>query len=324
MILNSQSYLFCLIKDGKWTVESSSWPYFTLGKTCWNSDVLSKLSLTASVDICRLLPGKRILFVGPETTFYLHSLWLASIESHEGRSLTCLGHEFCTFHHICQTPATNMSFSEEFSGRKKKIPGRNTLVALNSSLLQFSFSMTLNTSRKQQDRAYIEHVLDEQTGIRVLNSYWLNRARRADVIIINRSPVPAPATTYGFQRSKYGNWTFALATCAQNDWLYPMTCNSTLESSLTNAALYITMDYFLPEVLSSVKTIRRDNEISKALLVWQSSWFIQPICAIAALPAAVPLLQDIWSSGDPTLVDPWTFYYNAQGESPTRMNFPFQ
>ncbi|KAJ7287311.1 hypothetical protein C8J57DRAFT_1707667 [Mycena rebaudengoi] len=53
---------------------------------------------------CTTLRAKKILLVGPEPTYYLHSLWLRAIELHEHTIHECPGPEFCTFHHICCPP----------------------------------------------------------------------------------------------------------------------------------------------------------------------------------------------------------------------------
>lgn len=320
-ILDLQLYLSCLIKNGKWTIDSQLWPSFSLAEACSNSNVHPKFDdLASNANLCHFLIGKKILFVGPETTFYLHSLWLSSLETYERRSHTCLGHEFCTFHHICRPFTVNGELSPEDlpDGRKKKMPSKNMLMALKSSLFQYTFSTTLHASENKHDRLYTEPVVDEQTVIRVPNSYWLRRARKADVIVINRGPVLAPATTYAFSNEKSGNWTFTRNICAQNNYLGSAPCNATLEALLVNAALHVTVNRYLPSLFQSLQIIAQDNEIARSSFVWQSSWYIQPTCSLALLPNSVSLLEDTWSTESVSLVDPWTFYYNSQGEIPIK------
>ncbi|KJA20780.1 hypothetical protein HYPSUDRAFT_88550, partial [Hypholoma sublateritium FD-334 SS-4] len=314
-ILDLQLYLSCLIKNGKWTIDSQLWPSFSLAKACSHSNVHSRFSdLASTADLCYFLSGKKILFIGPETTYYLHSLWLASLETYERRSHTCLGHEFCTFHHICRlsTVSGELPLEGLTDGRKKKMPSNNMLMTLKSSLFQYTFSTTLDASENNHDRLYTKPVVDEQTAIRVPNTYWLRRARKADVIVINRGPVPSPATTYAFSSEKSGNWTFTRNICAQNNHLGSSPCNATLETLLVNAALHVTVNYYLPSLFQSLQIISQDIEIARSSLVWQSSWYIQPICSLALLPNSVSLLEDTWSTENVGLVDPWTFYYNSQ------------
>ncbi len=316
-IFDMQLYLSCLIKNGKWAVDSQMWPSFSLARACLNSNVHSNFSdLVNIADLCHFLAGKKLLFVGPETTFYLHSLWLASLEVYERRPYTCLGQEFCTFHHICRPSTVNgeISLEDLTDGRKKKMPSKNILTALKSSLFQYTLSTTLHASRNQHDKLYTERIINAQTVIRAPNSYWLRRARKADIIVINRGPVPAPATTYAFSKEKLGNWSFTRNICAQNNYLGSAPCNATLETLLINAALHATISHYLPSLFQSLQTIASDSEIARSCTVWQSSWYIQPVCALALLPNSISLLEDRWSTENVGLVDPWTFYYNSQGK----------
>ncbi|KAF8973173.1 hypothetical protein BDZ97DRAFT_658718 [Flammula alnicola] len=319
-ILSVQSTLSCLVREGMWKPSLRTerpWPSFTPKEEC---SIRSKLGSSAStrnssLNICQLLSGKKILFVGPETTFYLHSLWLDSLETRERRSYTCLGQEFCTFHHICRPPAAEIDDSGEISGRKKKMPSKNLLLTTRSSLLQYTHSTTLYASQNKHDEGYTAAVVDEQSNVRVPNAYWLRRARKAGIVVMNRGPLPAPGSTYNFANGLVGNWTFTKTLCADNNYLDPLGCDATLGSRLVNAALSATTDRFLPSLLLSLQAISKDFEIARSLLVWQGSWYIQPLCAKAGLPGTIPLLRDIWSDSEGALIDPWSIYYNSQGEN---------
>src|SRR5258705_1500611 len=61
-----QSFLSCLIRRAEWR-STISGPKLVMPTTCPSA---RNVSLTH--DICRLLPGKRLLLVGPETTHFLH------------------------------------------------------------------------------------------------------------------------------------------------------------------------------------------------------------------------------------------------------------
>jgi hypothetical protein len=114
--------------------------------------------------------------------------------------------------------------------------------------------------------------------VRTKNAYWLHQARKADVVVLNRGPIPAPVETYA------GNWSFA-------------DHGRTLRTRLMRAALHATTHRFIPEVLATLHTLQSDPLIgSRATLVWHASWY--------ALGGYEPQGK---------VDDPWAFYYNVQG-----------
>ncbi|PPR02425.1 hypothetical protein CVT26_011394 [Gymnopilus dilepis] len=279
-------------------------PTLILKKGCLEVPVVRSL--------CDKLIGKRVLFVGPDTTYHLHLFWLKTLESYEGRSHRCLGRDYCTFHHICRPPFSgHEEYSEELSGRKKKLPGLKVLQATSSSILQYSLSTNLYASKNQSDPAYNLLQIDSTTGIRVSNTYWLKRTHKADVIVLHRGPVEAPASTYFGGVS--GDWTFAEQLCKEKNYLEPYACMVSLEYLIVNAALHATFTSFLPSLLGSLRTISEDHAIRSATVFWHGSWYMQPYCAKAALPKDITLLRDVWSNMDKeSFVDPWSLYYNVQ------------
>ncbi|KAJ7125023.1 hypothetical protein C8R44DRAFT_574305, partial [Mycena epipterygia] len=140
------------------------------------------------VDACAFLRSKRILLVGPETTFYLHSLWLRALETHDHRTHECPGLEFCNFHHICLPPGYATP-QERF-----KFPPKDTeLIASGSAVLRYVLSTSLYAATDKNDAGYTQPVVDPATGVRLKNGYWLYKARSTDIILMNRGPIPAPA-----------------------------------------------------------------------------------------------------------------------------------
>lgn len=263
-----------------------------------------------SLEICHVIAGKRLLFVGPDTTYHLHSVWLRSLESHEKRSHRCLGRDYCTFHHICRPPASaGIEDSEELVGRKKKLPNRSNLLAYNSSLLQYALSTTLYASSDKEDVAYRYPIVDAETGIRMENTFWLRQARKADIIILNRGPTPAPASTY-----PAGDWTFAENLCNSVNYLRTISCDVDLEHLLANAALHATIKSFLPALLRTLRVISNDLEITNSLILWHGNWFIQPLCATSGFPNRFSFVRDVYSDSKvDSLIDSWSLYHNSQG-----------
>lgn len=238
---------------------------------------------------CELLSTKKILFVGPETTYYLHSLWLNALERYEHRTRDCHGPEFCKFHHIC-LPAGYTIPNDRF-----KIPPTDEhLVVYGSVLLRYVLSTSLHTAPDENDIGYTEAVVDPATGIRTKNALWLLKARKADIILMNRGPIPAPAWTFAGHRTM-GNWTFVREL--PRHFGQDIQLNS-LAAEVVNAAFHATVTRFIPEVLQSLRAIHKDPLIRQKTFAWHASWFS------GAVEFHLPRRVD----------DPWSLYYNAQGE----------
>jgi len=265
--------------------------------------------------LCQLLIGKKILLVGPDTTYHLHSLWLRLLEDIERRSHRCLGRDYCTFHHICR-PIISPNEAEKSEERKKKMPGRRILAATNSSLLLYSASSSLFASPNSINPKYTLPDVDYQTGVRALNTYWVKHARKADIVLLSRAPLAPPSWTYEFHAGFFGNWSYTRLLCKEYNYINRH-CDYNLEHRLVNAGLHVTVNHFLPTLLNSLVLLSRDTELQKVIMAWHGTWYIQPICAGAGLPKHAALLRDIWSdSNNEGAVDPWTLYHNVQGSKP--------
>ncbi|KIK68977.1 hypothetical protein GYMLUDRAFT_80362 [Collybiopsis luxurians FD-317 M1] len=253
-------------------------------------------------NLCPLLSNRKILFVGPETTYHLHTNLLQAFERYENRSHSCYGTEFCTFHQICRGPRP---IDEPFfpTGGFKKYPGNRELVATKSAILKYILSSSLYTGSNTQDARYTDPVaqVDRDTGVRQKDRYWLGQARKADIIILNRGPLPAPAWTYDGTRR--GNWTSAPGLRAVK--------SRTPSEMILNAALRVTVDRFLPEIVETMRILSSDK-VTKASVLWHESWYIEPACVDPNHGT-----KDVLDAS----LDPWTLFYNAQGESNQRQCF---
>ncbi|KAJ7076885.1 hypothetical protein B0H15DRAFT_790083 [Mycena belliarum] len=236
---------------------------------------------------CTLLRAKRILLVGPETTYYLHTLWLNALEAHEHRNHECPGLEFCSFHHICLPSAYTTPH-----GRFKPPPKDTELVASGSAVMRYVLSTSLYASQDKMNPAYTQPVVDPATGVRQKNACWIHKARKSDISIFNRGPVPAPAWTY-VEHKSLGNWSFA------SDLPRHLGPGKTLAMEIINAAFHVTVTRFLPEVLESLHTIQMDQAMRRKLVVWHPSW----VSRFMDLENLDSVRQ---------LDDPWELYYNAQ------------
>ncbi|KAM6501954.1 hypothetical protein JOM56_001931 [Amanita muscaria] len=304
-----QESLACYIQQGFWSGET-----FHLNTECLAGE--RKLSLAPVLSLCSMLRTKRILLVGPEATFYLHTLWLQSLSDRFNTSSKCTGIDFCTFHHICINGAIESSLR---TPRNKKPPTLRNLSTYGSSILRFVLSTTLYASSDSHDRFYTTPVVEPQTQVRMKNAIWMNHARNSDLIVMNRGPLPAPAWTYSFSNNDMtGNWTFIDDLYASPSTRYLAAGNeSSMAIRIINAAIHATLTVFLPGIMGTLATIQRSPIVRTKTLVWHGSWYLNPACTSHRSPegfSVEPQLLSLYDDDDSlTRLDPWTLYYNAQG-----------
>ena len=323
-ILAIQESLRCFT-EGTWDFAHNrrSYPFSRISRAMTPRYLLSPLCsstrriVNSAAELCTLLSAKNILLVGPETTFYLHSLWLHALEDLEKRRFHCLGPEFCTLHRICQHQSGR---SENFTvdnddGHFRRPPRQQDLVDSSASLLRYVLSTSLHTSDNPHDAVYVRPVVDRATGVRVRSGYWRAHARKADVIILNRGPLPAPAWTYGDGNSE-GNWSFVDELYLDNSTIYLKESKS-FATRLINAALHVTLVSFLPSTIRSLTALREDPVLRQKILIWHGSWYLQQLCpvnhSLAKHNLLVGNLRYPFSSQTSSTIDPWSLYYNAQG-----------
>lgn len=316
-----QDSLACHVQQGVWSAQS-----FSPGSFC---STAGRKSVTPAISLCSRLRTKRILLVGPEQTFHLHSLWLHSLSERFNTSSKCLGPEFCTFHHVCLDGAIEASLS---TTRVKKFPSSRELLKYESSILRFILSTTLYASNNPHDPVYTTPIIDLETGVRSKNNFWITQARKTDVLVLNRGPVPSPAWTYSFGLGAVaGNWSFVdnLYSNASTRYFGLVGKNGEqLDLSrmyhrryrraiyIINAALHATLTIFLPTIMETLTAIQKDTIIQTKIIVWHGTWYLHPICTNYDTPKGFsnePHVLPLYDDDNGVAVDPWTLYYNAQG-----------
>ncbi|BGP20683.1 hypothetical protein JCM10213_001070 [Rhodosporidiobolus nylandii] len=129
------------------------------------------------------------------------------------------------------------------------------------------------------------------TGIREINQQWLADARRSDVVILTKSPLPLPL--------KGHNGTFdarVYAVLEDED--------ATAEEkalALLEAAADVTQTVWLPELLEALRAIRTPPSPADQLVVYRSGWRTQADCAASSLPSesSTPLAASSAGDGPP-------------------------
>ncbi|KAG5645425.1 hypothetical protein DXG03_006249 [Asterophora parasitica] len=240
--------------------------------------------------LCSSLAGKRVLLIGPQSTYHLHSLWLHALQAHENRYITCYGPAFCNSHHVCRS--ANLA---------------------NSSTIRYILSTTLHASPDPKDPAYTLPTIDPSTAVRTNNAFWLRHASHAHVIVINHGPLPAPASTYTGDPFEGGNWSFADALYDDRATAYLNGDRHSRALTIVNAALHATLTKFLPATLRALDALQNlQSSSTPKLLVWHGSWYLQRRCLAAGQSKHAFTVPDLLNP--PRNIDPWSLYYNAQGK----------
>jgi hypothetical protein len=287
--------------------------------------------------ICNGLDSKRLLLIGPSFTFSLHNHILSHISrvSPTSPSHTCLGPEFCTFHQICLSPSMSSSQYDQLTIAKKldrhlKPPSPRDLFLTHSSLMSYIQSSSLYPGHNRDDLAYTTPMVDPGNGVRVKEVFWLGPARRADLIVLNRGPIPAPTWTY--DGSSVGNWSFVDSL----SYLPPLATLGLVKRprrdlralSIINAAMTVTITKFISEVLQTLHVLRSDTGVRLKPIIWHGSLyrFRGSRCedlrddaevgnrAEEYLATILERTSEKNVAGDRQTEDPWGLYHDTQGK----------
>jgi len=215
--------------------------------------------------------------------------------------------------------------------RHLKPPSLRDLFFTHSSLVHYIQSSSLYPGLNRNDIAYTTPKVDPGNDVRAKEMYWLGPARHADLIVLNRGPIAAPAWTY--DGSTAGDWSFTdtlpyvphIASFISNT----MKLEDLRTLSILNAAMTVTLTKFLPEVLQTLYVLRSQSDIKSKPIVWHGSLyrFRRDQCEDASVRVDATMgirVEEYFAtildgtSGENTagprqLHDPWGFYHDTQG-----------
>lgn len=284
--------------------------------------------------LCSFLAGKRLTMVGGEHIYRFHNLLLNHQKKTEGKRFQCLGKEFCTHHHLCLRTTRNNPVLKEELLRYISSPSVEELVQTGSSLANYVLSDTLLALPSPEAPEYSVPYIHAFSGVRSRETYWLGSARKADILILGRGPFSAPPSTYT------GNWSLLsdvpLYTGSYHTKI-PSTASIPNPLQIVDAAVHATLSVFLPEILHTLDALRANSCFNKKKkVIWlanqprfpgnshyQTNVFVRTYSPQGEFSPSDPkavLLRclAVISTGE-HLEDPWTFYYNIQGMSFSRL-----
>jgi len=196
--------------------------------------------------------------------------------------------------------------------------------------------------------------IDPRTGARVVDSRWVRYAAssKADILVLNRGPLPAPAWSYNKNNDspvRNLTWLTTLRVLEQkhaepfsdlfadvlsrldhhdyyNDHLMHPSAEPDFTNLVINAALHSTISTFLPSLLSTLSRLREHaghrpilGTPPKKPVLWYGSWFMPVSCApdflsVFSSSESDPrhLLAQLLTQAE-AMNNPWSAYYNAQG-----------
>jgi len=297
---------------------------------------------TLRAQACQILRGKSVFLVGPHETLYqLHSYLLTVLHpdpipgttmapttrpSCPGATLSysCPSHQLC--HPTKSLPQSGFhagsgSGSGSDTNNDFESPTLADIRSANSSgsnsSLRFLNSGNLNLSPTQEDVPSV----DPRTGVRVIEPRWVRYAAssKADILVLNRGPLPAPAWSYNKNASSAARnltWLATLRALEQkhaeplsdlfadvlsrldhhhhhhdhDDHLLLPSAEPYTTKLVIDAALHSTISTFLPSLLSTLNTLRehaghRPILETKKPVLWYGSWFLPVSCAPDSLSA---------------------------------------
>ena len=261
-------------------------------------------------ELCRLLRDKAVVIVGDGPTGYLtHDLLL---DWTTDKPQTCYGDQFCKEHLMCSgsllpptsngtaalgwerdetpfvrlpTPPVPLAGASQVPRAPVEPPselptrGRGTLLRYRRSDGGY---LRGSPSLPPHDPAYVHPA----TGVREFNNYALALARRSDVVIFSKSPLPVPRPG-----SALGNATAALQ--GGEDWEGEGKAVAAIELAAT-----LTRTVWLPELVESLKALR--HPAHDHLVVYRGTWRIPADCASprAAMAWTDGARDRFWPVGD--------------------------
>ncbi|KAI0027524.1 hypothetical protein K488DRAFT_90755 [Vararia minispora EC-137] len=275
---------------------------------------------SSHLKVCAKLHGKTIYLVGPpHTTYKLHDYLISILTPLGTRQPFCAGPAVCVFHVICQPSDASLTLPPH--------PKPSSIAGVKMSLLRFIPSTTLYASPNRFEEAFDSPQVDRRTGVRIVQDPWTAAVAKANVLVLSRAPLPAPAWSYNANEGVKWDWLEKIGQVERGDpergfevFTEKLRClpiamptQVPQPERVLRAALHTTLAVFLPSVLGVLADIQRHVDFApifgKKTVIWHGSWFL-PVHSIEGLyrNGGLELLAEQLANAE----EPWSGYYNAQ------------
>lgn len=297
----------------KWTWKPAS--------TCFTS--LSSSRPTTRIPLsrrrlCTLLAHKSTIMIGDTPQYSLHDLLLDWTTT---KPQSCYGDRYCKEHSLCgdilkggtgadqwrtdervynPLPITSRLAKRDIS--ENHIEPRSKYSSPSyGTLLRFRRSDGLQPSSTYTQPNYVHHL----TGVLEINQQWLADARRSDLVIITKPPLPLPSRAFS---SYWSDW-----------WNVVETGGEARAVMMLEGAVRLTRGAWVPELVETLRQMRKDSV--EQLVVYRGGWRSHSDCGAASFAGAAKGRTIDWNSpGDgppPHLTQPTLLNIIFEGFPPS-------
>ncbi|GAA6006745.1 hypothetical protein JCM11491_003166 [Sporobolomyces phaffii] len=269
----------------------------------------ASMAMPSRTRLCQLLAHKSVLLLGSTTQYSLHDLLLDFLTT---RPQSCYGDLYCKEHALCggilnddghphaddetrRTAVENWSVDERVYHqlpsppvsplsppptvarvpRADSPPGQSSssiyASSTHSTLLRYRRTDGLRPRTADTAPTY-QHAF---TGLHEANQPWLADARRSDVVVLEKAPVPLPLRRHN---TTFDEWFYDYLDDADNG-------NDDVDGvveRLVDAVRDVTERVWLPELVEAVESIRSSTGPRRdhaPLVVYRSGWRTHYDCA---------------------------------------------
>lgn len=290
-------------RDDGWTVrESLKWVWVP-HPSCFTSSAPVRPTAPTPLSrlrFCTLLAHKSTLMAGDTPQYSLHDLLL---DWTSYTPLSCYGDRYCKEHALCgdvlkgavgldqwkrdervyhplpigpgpklvkrEQPLEKRQFLEHKASHRS--PSYGTLLRFRrSDGLQPQYGFT------------VPNFVHPATGVLEMNQQWLADSRRSDLVIITKPPLPLPPRSFN-------------ATWAQ--WWDDVSEGGDVAAvKMVEAVVRMTEEVWVPELIETLKAIRKDPSPAEQLVVYRGGWRAHPDCGSSAYEHGEAAREQAWNS----------------------------
>ncbi|CAH7669869.1 hypothetical protein PPACK8108_LOCUS4524 [Phakopsora pachyrhizi] len=297
----------------------------------------TQITKLTRANLCHSLHHRKILIVGDNTQYKIHDLLLDWTST---RQLTCYGSLYCNSHKICQDelgknwngsrsdleaglldhliyskipPQPRMSYHQPTDPSLEHLNSSFSAKNQHSTILRFRRSDSLWGSSTSSHSRFDPTWIHPNTGIKDINNHWLADAKRSNLIILSRPPLPMPIPSYmtkSFRRPKElrsKHFGYLKHISRDDEWSIPAHelekegGGKRVTELLIKMAKRMVLEVWLPEVLYTLFQLRSSSSPIDQLIVWRGEWRSHPDCSLLSdseqrLSSPVSGLKSDWDT----------------------------
>jgi hypothetical protein len=171
------------------------------------------------------------------------------------------------------------------------------------TLLRFRRTDGLVINAHADHERYSPVFVHPESGVREINTFAHGEVRHADVIVAGKPPLPLPE-----MGSAGGNWTEAMDDGGA--WM-----GEDKAVLVLDAVRALTEEVWLPELMDSLRGLRRQSTSFDQLVLWKGGWRIHPDCSASQDEINIVDEHDTTAKGPAVSFD-WQAWWESPGDGP--------